>query len=80
MNTPTESMQWRVRRNKIQIYRVATDAQLMLCINDRPECAFASIHQAIDLPFAMREAKRRGLKPNASDEPMRSSKSGSTAD
>jgi hypothetical protein len=49
------------RKNKIRWYRQASDEDIMRCITDRPKCAFAGIHQQLDMPFALREAKRRGL-------------------
>lgn len=50
-----------IAREKIQYYRQASDDEVMRCLTDNPQCAFAGLHQMIDIPYAKREAKRRGL-------------------
>jgi len=52
---------WAFLRRKVRIYRAASDAEVLHCLSDKPQCGFAVIHQAIDRPFALREARRRGL-------------------
>jgi hypothetical protein len=51
-------------KNKILWYKKASDEDVRRCVTDRPYCGFAAFHQAIDMPLAIREARRRGILPN----------------
>jgi len=53
---------FKIKKDKIRWYRTASDYDVLRCISDKPECGYAGLHQAIDKPFALREAKKRGLK------------------
>ena len=48
-------------RMKIKWYKQASNEKILFCINDKPICGYAVFHQAIDKPFAIREAKKRGI-------------------
>lgn len=53
------------RRSIIRDYRARSDAMVLRTINDRPLCFYGELPRRIDLPFAIREARRRGIMPQA---------------
>lgn len=52
---------WKIAKNFISYYRKASNEEILFVLNDQPLCAYAGIHQAICRPYALREAKKRGL-------------------
>ncbi len=52
---------WKIAKNFISYYRNAPDDEILFVLNDKPLCAYAGLHQIICQPYALREAKKRGL-------------------
>jgi len=54
------------RRTKIMLFRSYTDGELLSQYNamvdkERNRCGYAAMHAYLEIPYAKREIKRRGL-------------------